>query len=63
MNFADQFKDVTVGSLTKKIKKKGYWIVCMECGRTVSKVNKDGECEKCARETKQYRDQTKMFGY
>ena len=30
--------------------KKKYWIVCMCCGKTVNKVNKDGECKKCGSE-------------
>ena len=49
MSFASQFEGVTVGSLTKKIKK-GYWHVCMRCGRTVSAVNRDGECKECVKE-------------
>lgn len=26
---------------------KQWWIVCMNCGKTVGKVNKDGECKEC----------------
>ena len=65
MSFADQFEDVTVGSLTKKIKK-GFWHVCMRCGRTVNAVNRDGECKQCVKEQKgfsTYGDQKRMFGY
>jgi len=26
-----------------------YWYVCPSCGKTVYKINKDGECSSCAK--------------
>lgn len=30
-------------------KEKGFYYVCLSCGKTKNKVNKDGECMECAR--------------
>jgi len=32
--------------MTKK--KKSYYYVCLNCGKTVTFINKDGECMRCA---------------
>jgi len=64
-DWSDQFANTTVGSLTKKIKKK-YWHICMSCGRTVDSVNKDKECKECVKAQKgfsTFADQERMFGY
>ena len=66
MSFASQFNGTTIGSLKKKIKKKGYYHICMRCGRTVGAVNRDKECKECVKEQKgfsTYGDQRRMFGY
>ena len=57
MAWADQFDEkTTIGSLTKKIKKKAkYYYVCMSCGKTVDSVNKDKECKQCVKEVKNSR--------
>ena len=34
----------------------GDWNICMSCGKTVGKVNKDGECAKCVKEANKGRD-------
>ena len=32
------------------------WIVCLDCGRTVYSVNRDGECAGCVAETDRLRE-------
>ena len=49
MSFADQFKDVTVGSLTKKIKAKRIsYYFCEKCGGGIKSLSLySGKCQRC----------------
>ena len=43
------------------MKKKRVFYVCMDCHKTVYKVNKDGECIDCEKETAINRGESKEF--
>lgn len=34
----------------------GFFHICMDCGKTVSGVNADGECADCVKETERLRN-------
>jgi len=40
--------------LNNPIEIKGYWYICLNCGRTVDCLNTDGECKDCV---VKYRDE------